>query len=239
MHEIDRERRDPQRVPEHLAKACGAVRGGGQIDEEARPRAQRERDRGVRERERRDGANDGPELAFSALEELAAGGNGPEEVLDDDARPLRMARGMRRRRRSPVRHDLRAEPRVVGRRREDEPGNRRDRGQRFPAKAHRRDAREVVEGPDLRRRVPLERERRVLGPHSGAVVENGDSEDAAALDVDGDAARARVERVLDELLHRRGGPLDDLARGDLVHEGGGEDADGPGHDRDVIGSSGP
>ena len=77
--------------------------------------------------------------------------------------------------------------------------------------------------------MALESERSVLGRHPAAVVHDGDPRDAAALDLDGDPRRARVESVLDELLHRGRRPLDDLARGDLVDEGGGKDADGTRH----------
>jgi hypothetical protein len=73
--------------------------------------------------------------------------------------------------------------------------------------------------------VPLEREGRVLPVHAAAVVGHPDEGEPALLDVDGDRPRARVERVLDELLHHRRGPLHHLARGDLVHEPRGEDVD--------------
>ena len=48
---------------------------------------------------------------------------------------------------------------------------------------------------------------------------------AAILDRDVDRRRARVERVLDELLDDRRRTLDDLARRDLVGDGAGEDRD--------------
>jgi len=51
-----------------------------------------------------------------------------------------------------------------------------------------------------------------------AVVAHANEGGAASLDVDGDARRARVERVLDELFDDARGTLDDLAGGDLVRE---------------------
>ena len=66
--------------------------------------------------------------------------------------------------------------------------------------------------------MPLERRLRVLAGHAVPVVAHADEGPAAALDLDLDAARARVERVLEQLLHDRGRPLHHLARRDLVDE---------------------
>ena len=51
-----------------------------------------------------------------------------------------------------------------------------------------------------------------------AVVGDADAPDAAAFDIHVDLRRARIERVLEQLLQRRRRALDDLARGDLVDE---------------------
>ena len=51
-----------------------------------------------------------------------------------------------------------------------------------------------------------------------AVVADADQAAPAGLDRDLDQGGAGVERVLDQFLHRRGRPLDDLARGDAVDE---------------------
>jgi hypothetical protein len=63
---------------------------------------------------------------------------------------------------------------------------------------------------------PLESEARVGRRHPGAVVLDADQRLAAQLDRDRDAPGARVEGVLDQLLHDRGRAFDDLARGNLV-----------------------
>ena len=77
----------------------------------------------------------------------------------------------------------------------------------------------------LRRRVALERQVRLVRRHARAVVADADEPEPAALDLDLDAARAGVERVLDQLLDHRGGPLDHLAGGDLIGQLGRQHAD--------------
>ncbi len=144
----------------------------------------------------------------------------------------RRAGGERRRRR---RADVAAfdldPPRVrlAGRaRREREARHRGDRRQRLAAKAERGDRFEIVDGRELRRRVTRDRERELLALDAAAVVGDADALDAAAGEIDVDLRRARIERVLEQLLQRRGRPLDDLAGGDLVDEVIGQRAD-PSH----------
>jgi hypothetical protein len=66
--------------------------------------------------------------------------------------------------------------------------------------------------------MPLHGERQLVAGDAGAVVGHPDAPDAAPLEIHVDLGRARVERVLEELLQRRGRALDDLARGDLIDE---------------------
>ena len=58
-----------------------------------------------------------------------------------------------------------------------------------------------------------------------AVVAHGQTFQPGALELDRDPPRAAVERVLEQLLERRGGPLDDLAGGDLARHRGRQLAD--------------
>src|SRR6185437_14660206 len=106
----------------------------------------------------------------------------------------------------------------------------RDARQRLAAEAERADGGQVVEPRELARRVAREREHGVVGAHAHAVVDDGDPVDAAAREPDLDVPRAGIERVLDELLHDRRRPLDDLAGRDLPLELGREDGDAT-HDR--------
>ena len=120
---------------------------------------------------------------------------------------------------------LRARPR--GRETMSRRGDRADGGQRLAAKAERRDAREVAVR-NLRGRVAIDGKREIGGVHARAVVDDADELAAAVLDGDVDAARAGIERVLDEFLDRGRGALDHLAGGDAVDENGIETANGHG-----------
>ena len=60
---------------------------------------------------------------------------------------------------------------------------------------------------------------------AAAVIAHAHQADAAALDVDLDAPRARIEAVFDEFLDHGGRPLDHLAGGDLIDEIAGKNTD--------------
>ncbi|MEJ1970486.1 MAG: hypothetical protein WDN03_17940 [Rhizomicrobium sp.] len=66
-------------------------------------------------------------------------------------------------------------------------------------------------------RVALDRQRQVAGVHAVAVVLHQDEIGAAIRDRDVDPRCAGIQRVLDQLLRRRGRPLHHLAGGDAVH----------------------
>ena len=93
----------------------------------------------------------------------------------------------------------------------------RDDLKRLAAKAERRDAGQIAVG-DFRGRVALDAEFEIGHAHAGSVVDDADEVAPARLDYHVDAPRARIERILDEFLHRRGGPLDHLAGGDPVDQ---------------------
>ena len=114
-------------------------------------------------------------------------------------------------------------------------GDRRDGGQRLAAKAERRDIGEIAVR-NFGCRVTLDGEREIVLVHAAAVIDDADEPAAAFLDRDVDARRARVERVLDQLLDGGGGTLDHFAGGDAVDENGIETANGHGQilDGDII-----
>ena len=96
--------------------------------------------------------------------------------------------------------------------------DRRDARQRLAAEPERADRTQVVRARNLARGMTLEREPRVLRLHPLAVVVDANQLLAAEFDGHRDASRARVERVLDQLLDDRCRPFDDLAGRNLIRE---------------------
>jgi len=93
------------------------------------------------------------------------------------------------------------------------------RAQRLAAEAKGREAREVVKGRQLGRRVLARQRRIVLGFDARAVIDDLERIKPTLLEPHLNLARARIERVLHELLERRGRVQDDLPRADFVHRG--------------------
>ncbi len=187
----------------------------------------------MRQRDRLHELVDVPEFGALGTQELAPRGHVVEKIAHIDLRAARILRRRNRTRLAAVDFDA---PRVVGvrqARRKREARHRCDRRQRFAAKAERADAFEILERRDLARRMRGDRERQVVRIDARAVVPHADQARAARFDVHLDPLRACVERVFDELLDDRRGPLDDLAGGDLVDELGRQRADA-GHGRSVL-----
>ena len=77
---------------------------------------------------------------------------------------------------------------------------------------------DVVEIADLARGVTLYGQRQVVLVESVAVVGHLDQIHAATVDLNGDVRGVRIQRIFDQLLHRRQRPFDDLAGSDLVSD---------------------
>ncbi len=78
---------------------------------------------------------------------------------------------------------------------------------------------------DLAGRVARERQQQLVALDAAAVVAHAAQAHAALFDLDFDAARAGIDAVLDQLLEHGRRALDHLARGDLMDELFGQDAD--------------
>ena len=129
--------------------------------------------------------------------------------------PRRERRRPHRQRRAAAHGDARGLGRPRRARRHRQPPHRPERGQRLAAEPEAQDVGEV--GPvDLRCRVPVERQPQLPGRDPVPVVRHPDQPLAAVGIGDVDPPRPGVERVLDELLHRRSRPLHHLARRDAV-----------------------
>ena len=64
--------------------------------------------------------------------------------------------------------------------------------------------------------MPLDRKRKILARHAGAVVGDADQAAPAAIGDDLDFGRAGIERILDQFLHHARRPFHHFAGGDAV-----------------------
>ena len=221
-------RDQPRPIPVDLEETVGERLHRRVVEERARAAPQPEADRGVREGDLRQGARDVAGLGPVRLEELAPGRHVVEEVADLDGGPLRQpGRGHPRLVPAVDRH-LDAARRAAGARPQPQVRDRGDARQRLAPEAERGDGGKVPEGADLAGGVALDGQLRVVGRHPLAVVLDADQPLAAQLQRHRHPHGAGVEGVLDELLDRRGGPLDHLAGRDLVGQTGRQPVD-PAH----------
>jgi hypothetical protein len=66
--------------------------------------------------------------------------------------------------------------------------------------------------------MAFERERHFLRSQTRAIIAHADQTETGSLDIDLDAVRTGIERILVQFLDDRGRALDDLAGGDLINE---------------------
>src|SRR5262245_29735324 len=104
--------------------------------------------------------------------------------------------------------------------------HRRNRRQRLAPESQRADSGQIVGVANLAGRMALEGQPRVLGRHALAIVFHADLLLAAQFGVNRQAAGARVDGVLVELLNERRRTLDDYD-GNLIRETGRQAADLP------------
>src|ERR1019366_6948182 len=169
-----------------------------------------EADLGMGEGQIGDGAHRGRRLAALAAEEGGAG----RRVVEGVAALDRRARGTSR---GPILQDLAGpgmqQPGAVlsgGAAGDPEVADGGDAGQRLPPEAEAPDPGEVVDGPELGGGMAGDRQTELVTGDAGAVVGHHDAYQTASLQVDVDARRPGVERVLAELLDGGGGPFDDF-----------------------------
>ena len=187
--------------------------------------AQREADRRMRDREALDGLRDRLRLGAVALQEFQPRRRRGEEVGDLDracpAAPGRAAPGPS----AGLDEDRRAGLALRRAGDDREPRHGADRGQGLAPEAERRDG-EKIAVRQLRGGVALDGELEILGVMPSPSSTTRISRRPPASIVISTVRGAGVDGVLDEFLHGRGRPLDDLARGDAVDEDGIEAADG-------------
>ncbi len=212
---LDRHEVRGARAPEHLHQTLAGVGNRRKGEHLAPVVLEAEADGRARDRQPREHVHHVPDLGRRAAQELPPRRRLGEQLAHLDARARRRARRARRPRAAGV--GLDGDPARGGGPARDQPHarHRGDAGQRLAAKAERGDRRQVLRARELAGRVAREGDQRVLRRHALAVVAHRDQVEPARGEAHLHVARARVERVLDQLLHYRGRPLDHLASRDL------------------------
>ena len=210
-----------------LAGGIGGRRAGGELENGAAVRRERERDLRMRQRGQREVVVDVRPLRLLAAEELPPRRQVVEELPHLDARAAGRAGGADFQNFAAVNNDLRGLGRIAvalagG---EREPAHARDAWQRLAAKAHRGDAEQILRALHLARRVAFEAEQRVIAAHAQTVIRHANQAASAGQHIHRDVGGLRVEGVLHQLLHDAGWPLHHLAGGDLIGDLLGQQAD--------------
>src|SRR5262249_4755724 len=123
-------------------------------------------------------------------------------------------------------------------------GDGTDRRQALAAESQGADGEQFAGVAQFAGGVGGEGQRQVVGLDAAAVIDDAEEVEAALADLDVESTGAGVDAVLEQFLEHAGGPLDDLARGDLSDDVIGQDLDAT-HDplplsdqRDGIGDDG-
>ena len=223
---LDRHQVFQEPCPEDLVEAWRQAVDGWGLEDAARSRLEKEPRPGSSQRQERDSLRHVRGLGGGGAKKLAPGGNRTEQVSHLHRRAPRVSDVADVVDPSVADRDFCSRGRPLLARAEHQLGDGGDRRQRFPTEAVRGDGLEVVERPELRGGVALERQLGVAPAHALAIVAHADEPGPSLFDLDVHAARPGVERVLDELLDDGPRPLDDLAGRDLVDEILGKPLDG-------------
>ena len=112
--------------------------------------------------------------------------------------------------------DARAGRLLHGSRLQQQARDRGDGRQRLAAKTQRGDGEQVLDVAQFAGGVAFEGQQRVVAQHAAAVVHDADQPPAARFHLHAQIRRAGIERVFQQFLDHRRGPLHHFARGDLV-----------------------
>ncbi len=158
-------------------------------------------------------------LRGRAAQELSPGRRVVEEVGDLDGRADRPTGGGEGPDRSALHREGGRLLPFGGPRDDPQPADGPYRREGFAPEPERLDPVDRSGRVEFARRVPFDRERKLVRRDALAVVRDLDPGETSLVDPDRDRARSRVQRVLDQLLDDGGRSLDDLARGDPLDRG--------------------
>ncbi len=199
---------------------------GGQLPHRPRLLREGEGDFGISQRRQRQIMVDVGILGFLGAQKFSPRGQVEKQLPHFHASARRTARRLHGDDFSAVDDDLRGVGvRVALAGGQGQAADAGDARQGLAAKAHRGDGAEVFGALNFAGGVAFQAEERVVAVHAGAVVGDADEAASARLDDDVDAGGLRVEGVLDQLLDDAGRPFHHFARGDLVGDLFGQQAD--------------
>ena len=105
------------------------------------------------------------------------------------------------------------------------PRHRCNRRKRLAAKSQRRQLQQIVAGMNLRGRMTLKGQQRIIAHHAAAIIGDANQFAAARFHVNANPLGACIERIFQQLLHHRRRPLHHLAGSNLVRHLIGKNAD--------------
>ena len=171
-------------------------------------------------------------LGRVGFEELSSGRDVAEEVSDLDGGADLSAGGARRCGLAGAGGDFDGLEGVGSAAGDSQVGDGGDGGERFASEPEGRDSFEVLGGSEFAGCVSGEGEGEFRRGDAGPIVAGADEFLASFLEFEDDACGLGVDGVFEEFLDDAGRPLDDLAGGDLVDQGFGQNPD-RGHRRHV------
>jgi hypothetical protein len=186
------------------------------VEDSPRPVRQGKADFRIPEGKLRDDARDLCGFAGIGLEKFPPRRQVVKQITNLDRRAFGSSDFLNRRDGAAVDANLRSRDVTSEPRFHDEMRDRRNARQRFAAKPKSVNRGEIVGAVNLARRVPIEREARVVRAHAVAVILDAHEPLSPHLDVDLNAPRARVDGVFDQFFDDRCRALDDLTCGDLI-----------------------
>ena len=169
--------------------------------------------------------SDVPQFGRFRFQEFASRRHAVKNICHADRSPARHARRLHAQQLAPREFDASSFSIFARARLEKQPRNRGNRWQRFAAKAKRCNRKQIVSRPQFRSRVPLERQQRIVMIHPAAIIDHANHALPAGFHFDSDRLRPGIQRILQQFLHHRGGPLDNLPSSNFIRHIFSKDAD--------------
>ena len=154
-------------------------------------------------------------LGVAAFEKFEAGWYRAKEIAHGERRALRRGRCAHRRDLSIAGADLRALCSLAMPAQQRDIRHSRDTGQRLPAKTERADMLQVVDLRHFTGSMTLQGQLQFIAGNAAAVVSHANELEPAIRQVNANLRSSGIDTILNEFFNNRGGPLNDLARGNF------------------------